>query len=432
VVLGTAGGQIQADIDRLMTSRVGGVLVEYQPNAIRNQEVPFVAGASFPMLEYMEGKKEQRTGNTRYNQGTDADSLNKTARGISMIQSAAQQKIDLIARIFAETGIKDLFRGIAYFLSKYSTKEMTMRLRGKWVDIDPRQWKDQFDMTVNVGLGTGNKDAQLVHLAKMNEVQMSLMKEGRGYMVTDQNVFNLSKKMAENMGFKHPELFITDPANAQKPPPQPNPDMLKLQQADKEIQMKIQSNEKIRQFDAQTKKELEQIKAQAMLAASQIQADKDKAIAHAQIQADYQLAVHKHNTQLQGEQDALKQERLSFEVDKSLHDIQKQVHSAQAGVAINPNEQMKAEIQADTELKKATLQSATQIEIATLSATKNVQTATATNQAAGMQAADTAKIMAQVLDRQNELLVQIATPKTATHTIKKGADGSHTIETTRQ
>ena len=330
VVLGSAGGIVQADLDRLMTSRVGGILVEYTPNAIRNQEVPFVAGASFPMLEYMQGVKENRTGNTRYNQGTDADSLNKTARGIAMIQSAAQQKLDLIARIFAETGVKDLFRGIAYFLSKYSTKAMTLRLRNKWVDIDPRQWKTQFDMTVNVGLGTGNKDAQLVHLVKMNEVQLELMKTGRGYMVTDQNVYNLAKKMAENMGFKHPDIFITDPAQVQKPPPQPNPEMLKIQQADAEAKMKIQSNEKIRQFDAQTQKELEQIKAQTQIAIAQIDATTKETISRLQIAADTQIAVYKANSTLAGEARELDKQQLAINYESNLLAIKKQMDAANA------------------------------------------------------------------------------------------------------
>lgn len=295
VVEGTPGGLVYADLDRLMTSRVGGILVEYKQGAIRNQEVPFVAGASFPMLEFMQGMKENRTGVTRYNQGTDADSLNKTKGGISMIMNASQQKFDLVARIFAETGVKDLFRGIAYYLSKHSSKKMSLRLRGKWVDIDPRQWKTQFDMTVNVGLGSGNKDAQLVHLREMNAWQIELMKTGRGHMVTDQNVYNLGKKMAENMGFKHPDMFITDPANAPKPQPAPNPELLKIQQADQESQRKIQSNEKIRLFDAQTQKELEQIKTQGAAALAQIDAQFKKDVEQMRIISEHQVTVFKEN-----------------------------------------------------------------------------------------------------------------------------------------
>lgn len=334
VVLGSSGGLVQADLDRLMTSRVGGILVEYAPNAIRNIETPFVAGASFPMLEYMEGKKEQRTGNTRYNQGTDADSLNKTARGIQIIQSAAQQKIDLIARIFAETGVKDLFRGIAYFLSKYSQKKMTIRLRNKWVDIDPREWKTQFDMTVNVGLGTGNKDAQLVHLVKMHDMQVELMKEGKGYMVSDQNIFNLAKKTAENMGFKHPEIFLSDPNTVKPPPPQPNPEMLKIQQADKEATAKIQSNEKIRQFDAQTQKEVESIKANALITVEQMRIQSSERMKQLEIRHAAELAIFKaNNEKLPINDAALERDKLAAETHVKLAAINKDWEEAKLRAA---------------------------------------------------------------------------------------------------
>jgi len=95
-VLSSASGVVQANLDDLMNSRAGGIMREYVPNAIRNEEIPFVAKESFPMLEYIDHQKETRTGQTRYSQGTDADSLNKTARGIQMIQQAGQQRGDLI------------------------------------------------------------------------------------------------------------------------------------------------------------------------------------------------------------------------------------------------------------------------------------------------------------------------------------------------
>lgn len=325
VVLGSQGGIIQADLDRLMTSRVGGILVEYQPNAIRGLEVPFVAGQSFPMLEYLQSVKENRTGITRYNQGTDSDSLNKTARGIQMIQNASQQKLDLIARIFAETGVKDLFRGIAYYLSKYSSKKMTLRLRNNWVDVDPREWTNQFDMTINVGLGTGNKDAQLVHLVKMNELQLELMKTGRGYMVTDQNVYNLVTKMSENMGFKHPGQFITDPTQVQKPPPQPNPEILKLQQADKEATMKVQSAEKVKGADLQVTKEIEEIKARAQIVISQMEIASKEKIAQMEIQANAQIELFKAQHSLQGEAAELDKKKLGVAYEEHLLEIKKNI-----------------------------------------------------------------------------------------------------------
>lgn len=300
-VLSSAGGIVQANLDDLLTSRPGGILREYQPNAIRNIETPFVAGASFPMLEYMDGVKENRTGVTRYNQGTDADSLNKTARGIQMIQTAGAQRTNLIARIFAETGVKDLMRGIVYMLSKYSQKAMTLKLRNKWVDIDPREWKTQFNMTVNVGLGTGNRDVQLAHLNAIHQQQVELMKEGRGYMVSDENIYSLYKKMSEAMGFKHPELFVTDPTKIdpkakQKPP---DPAMVKAQMDAQEGQAKLKFGAQKEQLNAQTEKEVETIKAQTSLSIAQMSNASAEKVAQMQIAAQAQLAVFEKNNEVQ-------------------------------------------------------------------------------------------------------------------------------------
>lgn len=320
-VLSSPSGQVQANLDDLMNSRAGGIMREYVQGAIRNEETPFVAGQSFPMLEYIDQQKEVRTGQSRYNQGTDADSLNKTARGIQMIQQAGQQRGDLIARIFAETGVKDLMRGIAYMLSKYSTKAMTLRLRNKWVEVDPREWKTQFDMTINVGLGTGNKDVQLAHLAAMGAKQLELIQTGKGYLVTDENIYNLYRKTAEAMGFKHPEIFVSDPKSVKPPEPQPNPEMIKIQADAEESKAKIQSNQEIRIFDAQTQKELETIRSQTQVALAELAANTQKIIAKMKIDADYQLEMFKHNQSLMTEAQALQEKAQGLSVEKALMEV---------------------------------------------------------------------------------------------------------------
>ncbi len=296
IVMGSASGSVQANLDDLMTSRVGGIIREYMPNAVRNEEVPFVAGQSFPMLEYIDSQKEVRTGQTRYSQGTDSDSLNKTARGISMIQQAGQQRGDMIARIFAETGVKDLMRGIAYMLSKYSTKAMTIKIRNKWVEIDPREWKNEFDMTINVGLGTGNKDMQLAHLERMGMRQMELMQAGKGHMVTDQNIYALDSRRAEAMGFKHPELFISDPQNVQPPPQMPPPEIIRIQTDAQIDQARIQSNEKQRMLDAHLQKFIAEMQSQTQVAIAKMNNDAKERIEQMSINAKAQSDIFNANT----------------------------------------------------------------------------------------------------------------------------------------
>lgn len=296
-VLSTSGGIVQANLDDLMSSRPGGILREYVQGAIRNIETPFVAAASFPMIEYLDGMKENRTGLSRYNQGTDADSLNKTARGIQLIQAAGAQRTNLIARVFAETGIKDLMKGIVYMLSKYSTKAMTIQLRNKWVDIDPREWKTQLNMTVNVGLGTGNKDQQLQHLMALHGQQLELMKIGRGYMVSDENLYKTYTRMAEAMGFKHPELFVTDPEKVppQAKQPRPDPAAMKVQADAQEGQAKLQQNQQKMTVDAKLQEMLAQIAAQTQLSIAQMNNENKVLIEQMRIEAAARMAVFEKN-----------------------------------------------------------------------------------------------------------------------------------------
>lgn len=217
-------GAPRANLEDLLSVRVGGVLREYVPNAIRPEQTPFMGQYGLQVMEYLDAVRENRTGVTRYNQGVDADSLNKTATGISAIMTASQQRIELIARVFAETGVSRIFQLILHCIVKYgSQRPITMRLRDEWVEYDPSNWSDQMDMTVNVGLGTGNKDQQLVHLQQIAMAQVEAVKMGAmGLIVTPKNIYNTQAKIIENAGFKNVEEFWTDPQD-RMPEPKPDP-----------------------------------------------------------------------------------------------------------------------------------------------------------------------------------------------------------------
>jgi len=98
----------------------------------------------------------------RNNQGLDADSLNKTASGMNMLMSAAQQRQELIARVLAETAITRLYRLVYRAIKRAAQGTGSGPVKywsGKaFASCDPRQWPDDMELTVNVGLSTGNKD----------------------------------------------------------------------------------------------------------------------------------------------------------------------------------------------------------------------------------------------------------------------------------
>jgi len=107
---------------------------------------------TFQFLEYLEGQKENRTGITRYNQGLDANSLNKTATGISAILGQSSQRLELIARMFAETGISELFRFMVSLNQKFVDQNTVVRLTNKQLRVSPDDLNGNFDLIVNAGI----------------------------------------------------------------------------------------------------------------------------------------------------------------------------------------------------------------------------------------------------------------------------------------
>jgi hypothetical protein len=232
----------QVNLDDLLTTRPGQVVRVKAPGMVGplQQGLADSAGA-YQALEYADAAKQDRTGITKYTQGSDADTLNKTKGGLENITNRADMRIKLIARGMAETGMKDLFRMIQKLLAQYQDKAMTIKLRGSWVDVDPRAWRNQYDAVVNVGLGTGDKTLIVQHLMALGNVQAQGLQIG---IATPENIYNAATKMAQALGFKNSELFFTDPSKQPPKPPQPNPDLLKIQaqaQSDQqELQMKAQ------------------------------------------------------------------------------------------------------------------------------------------------------------------------------------------------
>ena len=283
----------RVNLDDMLVSRPGGVVrVEGEPaGAIMPLVHPSNGAAAIQGLEYIDTQKENRTGVTKYNQGLDSNSLNKTMGGITQIMGAAQQRIELLARVMAETGVKDAFLLTHELLQKHSSKALTLKLNNEYVDVDPRQWKTRTDMTVAVGLGTGNKDQQLQHLVTIMQVQ----KEGLQIGISEpKKIYAAAKRLTENAGFKDGEEFFSDPSKAAPQPPKPDPDMVKAQ-ADMQIkqqsaQIDAQQNQQKMQadIDMNRQKMLADIELQREKMMLEAQLKREQAQMDAQLKAEWQ------------------------------------------------------------------------------------------------------------------------------------------------
>jgi hypothetical protein len=250
----------QANLDDLLTQRPGGVVRVKSPNAVTPLATPSLEPYTFQMLEYLDGVRESRAGVSRMSQGMNENALTShtTATAVNAVMSAAQSRVELVARNFAETGVKDLMIRIYELLYKNQDKERMVMLRNEWVPVRPDVWKDKSDCTVSVALGNGNKDQQMMHLSQMLQFAGEAMKGGLP-IVSMQNMYNLGASLVKAMGFQNVDDYLT------------NPEMLPPKQKEQD------PAEQAKLLEAQVKKEELKIKAaEVQIKAQKIQQEYQK------------------------------------------------------------------------------------------------------------------------------------------------------------
>ena len=240
----------QANLDDLLTQRPGGVVRVKSPNAVTPLATPALEPYAFQMLEYIDGVRESRAGVSKMSQGMNDNALTShtTATAVNAVMTAAQSRGELIARNFAETGVKDLMICIYELLAKNQDRERVVMLRNNWVPIRPDVWRDKYDCTVSVALGSGNKDQQMAHLSQMLQFAGEAMKGGLP-IVNVQNMYNLGATLIRAMGFQNVDDFLTNPETI--PPKQEEPDP---EAQEKQMEMQLKQKElEIKAADVQVK-----------------------------------------------------------------------------------------------------------------------------------------------------------------------------------
>lgn len=333
--------------DALVNRELGSVVWTKPGNgpAVAPLAVPFVAKDSFPVLDYLDMVKEARTGIGRASQALDPDALqNQTATAVQATQDIKFSKVEVYARNIAECGgLKRLFKCMLRLFVENQREPMAIRLRGEFVDMDPRGWNADMDCTVNVGLGAGSRDRDMAMLQNVLQVQ-------QGVITALQNPFNpilnlghaldTARRLAEAAGLKNPEQYFPEVTQEQiaqikqkmDANPPPNPDAAKAQAQMQIEQMKLQANMQLEQArmqsdsqrDAakaqldqqamQAKAEIERIQAEADIATQQQKTQAEIALARekAQIEAALQEREHQFKLDLMAREDARKEREFAL------------------------------------------------------------------------------------------------------------------------
>ncbi len=255
----------QVDWDSLLTRGPGGAIRANGDCTITPLHVSTSAQEAVSGLQLAEEVVQRRTGVSSRTQSLKADALQNTALGASIQEEAVNQRLELIARVYAETFFKPLGRYVLNLLHRYHDKRIQLRLKGKYMSFDPRRWNPDMDIAVSVGLGTGNRAKMVGVYAEILKIQQAFIAQlGPASPVRLSNVIYTCHKMAEAAGLQAPERFFGTEddarraeqealrARAQQPKISPV-DQAKIQAEQAKTQAKIQNDSAKTQADVQAK-----------------------------------------------------------------------------------------------------------------------------------------------------------------------------------
>jgi hypothetical protein len=235
----------QVNIDDVLNNETGAVIRMRAPNMVQTFAQPFVGQAAFPMLDYVDSIKEDRTGMSKAAMGLNADALqSSTKAAVAATITASQGRIELTSRLLAE-GMKTLFKKILFLTVTHQDKARMIRLRNEWVQIDPRAWDTSMDVMVNIGLGNGDTNEKLAALASFAARQEAIIAQYGldNPVVTPQQYVRTLRKMVEMSGFADASAFINDLPDGWKAPEKqakPSPEEVLAQVQAQSIQADIQ------------------------------------------------------------------------------------------------------------------------------------------------------------------------------------------------
>lgn len=258
--------------DSLMDNAPGAAILVRDASQFAFGAVPFTADKTFPMMELLDKKVEENTGISRSGQGLDTNALRKsgqmTATEMSLIADGKNARTEMVARIFAETGVSRLFKLILGLVSKYQPKERVIRLRNQWVPVDPRGWPEM-DVAIAVGLGIGDKTEQLFQADSILQTMAELQQTPFASLLDKTKVYNAVKRKFTAAGIKNTDEYLIEPQEGVEEPQQPSPEEQQLQAEMAMQQAKLQGEQQLaelrlqlQQQEAAAKLELERQKAE--------------------------------------------------------------------------------------------------------------------------------------------------------------------------
>lgn len=294
----------EVNMQDVLSPEVGKIIRVTRPGMMREISHEFLGASALAVLGYWDEVKENRTGISKAAAGLDADSLQSaTKAAVAATLSGAQQHIEMIARVFAETGMKRLYRGLLKLIVRHQNRARVIRLRGQYVEVDPRSWDATMDVSVNVALGQGTPEERIQTLMGILMAQRELMAAGSP-LVSNVELRNTLGRLVELSGWKNSDEFfrpwgpeeesmMQEQLAQQPPPPDPATMLAQIEQLKVQMQAMVE----------QQKLELERWKALIQDDRERDKMARDAALKEFEIERKYQAKIDDANLRAKVAQD---------------------------------------------------------------------------------------------------------------------------------
>jgi hypothetical protein len=279
----------QVNLDDLLDARPNGVIRVKSIGALQPFETQDISASAQNSLAYFNQVRDARSGVKEYTQGLIGGELSKSqigSQGVAVLADAAAARMELIARVLAETGIARIYKLLLKLVSQHQDDAVEIKINGHWMQLDPRAWKNEYNMTVSVGVGTASQDKKLGRATQLLNTQMQASQHG---LVNPQNALNALTEFTEALGFRDVSQFFSLP---QPQPPQPTPIQLQMQleREKTQMQMTLEQNKQAAQAEEQ--------KLQKQLEAERDARDAQNQMALAQFKAQQEMELARYKADL--------------------------------------------------------------------------------------------------------------------------------------
>lgn len=290
------------ELDDLLNPEIGGIVRVRAPGQIAPVRYDFNPLATQGLLDYMDQVIEDRTGRSRASAGLDADALQSSSKlAVAGVFSGAQQQQEIICRLFAESGVKDLFRLILRFLCRHANQPRMMKFRGEWVSVDPRTWNSDMDVDIEVAVGVGGVEMEIQALLERKATQEAILQlyGSDNPIVTVAMYRNTLAKLDELRGLPDTDEAYKPVDPNWKPPASSVPSEAEVLQQTAQAELQLKREISIEELKLKREEMLLNDHRERVKIANDFQAK--LAQAEASAKQEVNVAQHEHEAQLEAQ-----------------------------------------------------------------------------------------------------------------------------------